>query len=309
MTNATGFRHEALFYAGEDDFVRHATPYLRAGLDAGEAILVAVGARKIQRLRAELDGDSARIHFVDMAEAGQNPARIIPLWADFVAGNASAPGLRGIGEPIYPERDADSLVECQRHESLLNVAFDGTPSWSLVCPYDTDALDPAVITEAHRSHPFLHDRETHPSDCYRGLEACAAPFDAPLPEPPAGALTLPFAAHDLRSLRGVVAARVAEFGFSPAVGEGFVLAVHELAANSVRHAGGGGVLRLWGDSAAVVADVSDLGRIEDPLAGRVLPPASGGRGRGLWLTNQICDLVQIRVFPGGGAVRVRLALR
>ncbi|MGI8873571.1 MAG: hypothetical protein ACR2KP_04455 [Egibacteraceae bacterium] len=36
--------------------------------------------------------------------------------------------LRGAGEPIWPERRPAELVECQRHESLLNVAFADGPS-------------------------------------------------------------------------------------------------------------------------------------------------------------------------------------
>ena len=73
-----------------------------------------------------------------MAHVGHNPARIIPAWHEFVAQHA-APGvrLRGIGEPIFPERSADELVECQRHESLLNLAFADADAFWLVCPYDT----------------------------------------------------------------------------------------------------------------------------------------------------------------------------
>ena len=58
-----------------------------------------------------------------MAVLGHNPARIIPAWRDFA--DAHAGPIRGIGEPIWPGRGADELVECQLHESLLNVAFDG----------------------------------------------------------------------------------------------------------------------------------------------------------------------------------------
>ena len=57
--------------------------------------------------------------------------------------------MRGIGEPIWPAATAPSYVECQLHESLLNVAFDGgDDDFSLLCPYDSAALDEAVIHEA-----------------------------------------------------------------------------------------------------------------------------------------------------------------
>jgi hypothetical protein len=51
--------------------------------------------------------------------------------------------------------------------------------------------------------------------------------------------------------------------------------------------------------------VRDRGTVVDPLAGRVRPPPGADRGRGLWLANQLSDLVQIRATPEGTAVRVR----
>ena len=63
--------------------------------------------------------------------------------------------LRGIGEPIWADRSPDELVECQRHEALLNLAFADAGDFWLLCPYDVDALDPDVIAEAHHSHPAV----------------------------------------------------------------------------------------------------------------------------------------------------------
>jgi anti-sigma regulatory factor (Ser/Thr protein kinase) len=83
-----------------------------------------------------------------------------------------------------------------------------------------------------------------------------------------------------------------------------VLAVDELACNSVEHGGGRGTLRTWTDPAAVVFEVSDPGVIEDPLVGRgtVEPLADGGRG--IWMANQLCDLVQVRSSASGTTVRL-----
>jgi hypothetical protein len=50
--------------------------------------------------------------------------------------------LRGIGEPIFPERDRQVLIECERHEALLNLAFAGSERFWLLCPYDVAALPP-----------------------------------------------------------------------------------------------------------------------------------------------------------------------
>ena len=52
--------------------------------------------------------------------------------------------------------------------------------------------------------------------------------------------------------------------------------------------------------------MTDIGRIEQALAGRVRPHAGEIGGYGLWLANQLCDLVQVRAFAAGGAVRVHM---
>lgn len=85
-----------------------------------------------------------------MHELGRNPARIIPAWQRFVDGAGGRP-VRGIGEPIWPGRRAEELLECRLHGALLNVAVDpGLPFW-LRCPYDTRQLSPGVVEEAFRS--------------------------------------------------------------------------------------------------------------------------------------------------------------
>ena len=84
---------------------------------------------------------------------------------------------------------------------------------------------------------------------------------------------------------------------------GMVQAVNEIATNSVRHGGGQGEIRTWIDGRSLVCEVSDLGHITAPLVGRLRPALTSAEG-GLWLANQLCDLVQIHSSPGGTAVRV-----
>ena len=82
----------------------------------------------------------------------------------------------------------------------------------------------------------------------------------------------------------------------------------EVATNSLRHGGGRGTLRVWREDGALVCEVRDAGRLQNPMAGRERPTPERDGGRGLWMVNQLCDLVQLRSFPDGAAVRVHVYL-
>jgi anti-sigma regulatory factor (Ser/Thr protein kinase) len=302
------FRHEALLYEGTAGFLDTVVPFIREGVEAGEAILVAVDPAKITLIRAELNGSSDHVRFADMLELGQNPARIIPVWRDFVA--EQLPGgraFRGVGEPIWPGRVGAQLAECHLHESLLNVAFEGGPAWQLACPYDVEALDPQVVDEARRTHPFVRQNGLPAtSGAYPG--AIAVGFDQPFDGPPEGVQALSFDTASLGAIRDFVSERGARAGLSPRRANELVMAVNEVATNSVRYGGGSGTLRMWREGPVLLSEVRDAGVISDPLVGRQTPAADQEGGRGLWLVNQFCDLVQVRSLIGGVTVRLHMAV-
>ncbi len=307
---AEGFRHEALLYAGDDEFVDNAAGFIGDSVDAGEPILVVVDGAKLDLLRRKLGGDRDGVRFADMATVGRNPARIIPAWQDFVADNTrDGRRARGIGEPIWAGRSPDELVECERHEALLNLAFAETPAWWLVCPYDTTALPPGVIEEAQRNHPYVMAGGEHrDSGLFRELAAAGEPFDHPLPEPRAHPAEISFGPLRLSTVREFVSNHAAAYGLDRGRRDDLVLAVNELATNSIRHGGGRGTLRMWRGEDAVVCEVNDKGRIDDPMVGRRRPGFHETSGFGLWLVNQLCDLVQVRSFATGTTVRVHLSV-
>ena len=269
-----GFRHEALLYAGDDGFLRgDAAVDPRRGRGAASRSSSSSAPPGSPACARSSEPRPSGVTFADMADVGVNPARIIPAWREFVDAHAGqGRRLRGIGEPIWAERSPDELVECQRHEALLNVAFAGAEDFWLLCPYDVDALGADVIDKAHRSHPaVVAGDETRRSDTYEDLGAVAAPFAEPLPEPPPDADALPFAAGTLASVRRLVELHAGEAGLSATATSDLVLAVNEVATNSVRHGGGEGVLSAWLTDEMVIFEVADAGAFADPLAGRVRP--------------------------------------
>jgi anti-sigma regulatory factor (Ser/Thr protein kinase) len=291
------FHHEALLYEGSDGLLAGALPYIREGLEHDEPVLVAVGADKIELLRDALGPSD--VGFVDMALLGRNPARILPAWRDFRSRHSGP--VRGIGEPIWAGRAGPELVECQLHEALLNVAFASTSDFRLLCPYDTNRLDEGVTHEARCAHPHVNGE---PSRAFRDAERLLAPFESPLEPPPAHARVLGFELDTLAEVRRLTEECVT--GLERQRGQDLVLAVAELAANSIRHGGGRGILRIWRDDGSVIAEIRDRGLIDDPLAGRRAPGAEQIGGRGLWIANAVCDLVQVRSTAQGTAVRAHM---
>ena len=303
------FSHEAFFYADLGEFFDETCGFVREGLDRDESVLVATGGERLAGLR-NLFGSEPGVQLADMEEVGVNPARIIPLWRGFLDENAAAGrAVRGIGEPIWAGRSDAELAECHQHESLLNMAFDIGPGWRLLCPYDVSSLAPDVIEEARANHPVLVEGgRTRGSDVYHPESPRRALRHRPLPPPPDTVAGFSFGPGDLSAVRRLVDRVTTDAGLRQDLADDLVLCVDEMAANSLLHGGGCGLLRVWRDGTSLVCEISDDGVIDDPLVGRSIPSTQRTGGRGLWLANQLCDLVQLRSGPAGTVVRLHVHL-
>jgi len=303
-----GFHHEALLYSNANDFLAGTVPFIEEGLASGEAVMVVELPQKIDLLRSYLGAGALAVRFADMAKVGANPALIIPTWRDFLTRNQSeGRHMRGIGEPIYAARRPAELVECQRTEELLNFAFDGGEAWRLLCPYDTSALAPAVVSEARRSHPYVHEVS---GQIVSGSRAAGrrAPFDAPFAEAPRDHLSLVVDQGQLDQLRSLVSERARDAGLTEArIGE-LVSAVNEVATNSLSHGGGVAYVRIWKEDGALVCALVDNGHFDLPLADRERPVRNTQASRGLWLVNHFVDLAQIQSSQRGTEVRLHMWL-
>jgi anti-sigma regulatory factor (Ser/Thr protein kinase) len=298
-------------YAGADEFVAHTAGFVRAGLDAEEAVLVAVIEERAQCLREELGADASRVEFLAMTEVGRNPARIIPVWQEWLERNSGrGTGLRGIGEPVWPGRSELEIRECRLYEHLLNTVFAEGSGWRLLCPYDAERLPQSVLRRVAGSHPAVRGEPPADSDPFDARAGLAA-FDAPPPELGPPLFETAFGLEELPLLRIAIRERAAPLGLYGRRVSDFVLVADELASNSVRHGGGSGRLALWALDGHAVCEVRDAGLISDPLAGRRRPRLSlAAGGAGLWTANQLCDLLLIHSTPATGtAVRAYLSRR
>jgi len=307
MPTPEAFVHEAFLYDDDRQFYDRTVPFIDEGVAAGDTVIVVLDRARIDSLRSLVSSAHGDVQYWDMAEVGLNPGRLMSAWVPFVEENrTTGRKLRGIGEPIWSGRSDAEIQECQRHEALLNVAFGDTSGFSLMCPYDRSALDEHVLADAGRTHPTLIEdgRRSLLSPDYEGEEI--DPFAGRLPEPSGVVEELDLSRLTLDRVRRTVADHAA--GLDERRSSEFVLAVNEAVTNTLRHAEGVGILRLWREDVSVICDVVDHGSIRDPLAGRLPADATDTEGRGLWLIHQLCDLVQIRSSETSTTVRMHMYL-
>ncbi|WP_290055271.1 anti-sigma factor RsbA family regulatory protein [Amycolatopsis solani] len=299
------FRHPALFYSGDAEYLDGVVPFLLEGLERGEPVVVAVPGRNLLLIEKALEHRADDVRLIDLSRAGRNPGAILPSMHALTAGYAGP--VRIVGEPVWAGRTDAEYPACVEHEALLNRAFAGR-DLAVLCPYDVAALTPSMLADAERTHselwglagPFVSPRFDP--------DGVRAELSRPL-EPPPGALERMFDIAQLASLRGYAEIWAARHGLRRPRRDDFALAIAELTTNSVLYGGGTGTLRLWSAPDEVVGEVTDAGTITDPLAGRIPPPASTLGGRGLLLVNRLADLVRTYWVPGRTTTRVHFSCR
>jgi anti-sigma regulatory factor (Ser/Thr protein kinase) len=297
-----GLSHLAFFYRDQHDYLARIGEFASAGHASGEPVFIAVPGDKASLLRDHLDGS---IRYADMSELGRNPARIIPEVRNFIDAHAGR-RVRYVGEPAWPGRSAAEMCEAARHEALINLAFAGMAA-TILCPYDAAGLPPSVVRDAQRCHPAVLGNGDRAAGRYAGPGIIPPECDRPLPDPPAAAEALSYET-DLRPLRRLVAGYAHRTGLPDERAANLVLAASEIAANTLRHTSAGGTMHIWHTGGEILCQIQDQGWITDPLAGRIRRPPDE-RGHGLWVVNQVCDLVELRTGPAGTTIRMHMRLR
>ena len=293
--------HRALFYRDSDEYVGGILDFIRPGLERNEPVAIAVPAPKLTLLRAELGPRADAIELLDMFELGRNPGRIIPAVLGMIGRHTGKP-LRYVGEPIWPGRSLEEIQEATRHEALINLAWPDADI-SVLCPYDAEGTRRPRAGRRRAHAPGPRPRPAPRTQLGVCPRRGAGRLRAAAGRPAAERALRAFEISDLGELRMWVAGLAAASGLDADRAGGLVIAINELTTNTVKHADTHGVLRFWQAAGQLIFQIEDAGHIADPLAGR-RHQITGAGGLGLWMVNQLCDLVEVRTSRAGTTIRV-----
>lgn len=286
-------RHEVLPYSGAGGFVAAASAWADEAVAAGCVPVLFADTERIAEVRDALGSRATAVTAIDRSVTGRNPARVIPTLQNVL--DLHDAEVRVFGEPLRPEDSSAVRTEVSLYELMLQLPAFRRWNCHLSCAYDTE-IDPGLVadfTAAHREH-------ADPSDAVDRARA------TPLPPRPITSEELGVDRTTLSALRGFIEGRATKAGLDDERVDDLVYAVNEVVTNSICHGEGRARVSFWTEGAAVACEVRDRGWIRDPLAGRVAPDPNRVNGRGLWLVNQLCDLVQLRSSPAGTTVRLRI---
>ncbi|GHF05733.1 anti-sigma regulatory factor [Amycolatopsis deserti] len=290
----TAFVHPALFYSSDEEYLDALVPFVTDGLARREPVAVAVPGDRLRVLRPAVGSDD--VLWLDMNEAGRNPGRIIPTVLRRFADAHPDRHVRIIGEPIWAGRSATEYPACAQHEALINHAFTGRDV-TIVCPYDTVALEPDVVADARATHPEVWEASRRYVSGEYAPDDVVSRYNQPVP----AAAPVEFAVTrdaEVRQARRWAATQARRLGLDDDRLPDLELIVTELVTNSLRHAGGSCRVELWPAEGHVCCAVHDEGYLADPLAGRRPRPHGEPGGRGLLMVHQLADLVRTYTHPG-----------
>lgn len=299
-------KHDAFPFASDDELVRGLLPWIEDGVDAGEAVSIAMTGDHVRSVRDALGNSADLVRFHDSTEWYRKPARTILGWHQEIraALDAGATSVRAAGEVRFGD-PAEEDAEWIRYESIVNAVFEGSPAW-LVCPYDQTRVSAEVLGSVSRTHPAVWNGIRRRSEEYLPPTELLAMVSGPHRGLPDGARSIPVA--ELREMRSSLWRAFDAAGWDGSSVDDFITAFSEIATNAIRHGGG-----ISGASIAIrdldaTGEVRDrAGRLDDPLAGFRPPADAQEGGAGLWLARQLTSWLVIEPEPDSGT-SVRFAV-
>ena len=298
-----GFVHEALMYRDEAELVAAVHEFLQEAAAAGEPVLVALPGRHLEHLRRALKDTTADARFEALEDVGRNPSCLLSVIEEWVASHEGH--ARVVSEVVWPGRSHAEAVEALRHEALVNHALAESDA-TIMSPFDAAHLDEDIVAAVEVTHPTVVEAgQRRAGTSYTDPMSTAFGDLWPLQDP-AGPVSEHPLAGSLLDLRRSIATDPVLGSLSTERRSDLVFAINEAASNAVKHGDRTCMTRIWLDGDEVVSEVSTHSEVADVMAGRRRPAADALEGRGLWLINQVCDLVEMRSDTSGTRLRMHI---
>jgi hypothetical protein len=292
----SGFAHQGCLYGSDAEFLAMAVPFVHDGLARGEPVLVATTSANLELLHEAMGSAADDVDYAESAYFGRRPPQRATAIHRYWTKHGGK--VRIIAEPMWTGRSRREVDAWQRMEAGFNVVLADTDI-RLICPYDTRIVAPAIVEDARRTHPEfvagnvveLSTEFMPPADFARAhiitgavdVAADVFQFDG-----------------DLAAVRRYVLDKATPLLRDEDAVATFGIAVGESITYLLQH----GVTRASVWVRPVVGRVVCTMHSDQPLA--VHPFVGFRHGDGLWLTNQICEWLD--VSSGDGGCTVELAL-
>ena len=310
------FLHQSCVYGSDAEFLAMAVPFVRDGLRRGEPVLVTTTSANLELLHDVMGAEAGKIDYAESAYFGRRPPQrataIHRYWARHRP-TTSTGAVRILAEPVWAGRSRREVAAWKHMEAAFNVVLADTGIW-MICPYDTRVVAADIIENAHRTHPeCVVGRRAEPSPHFVAPEEFARARTSPLPLMSATGMfrfegdLAATRRYVLETATALLLSEDAVAMFGIAVGEAITYLINQginRAVVWVRPAAGRVVCTLHSEQ--------PLDTVH-PFVG--YGPPGERPGDGLWLTNQICEWLDVSsdasgctielAMPGRGAEEIR----
>lgn len=149
-----GHVHDAGFYDGDDEFRAVIVPFVEAGIDASEPVILGYDDRKSEFLHGWLRDPSA-VTFLPVTTLYSTPAGTIASYRRLFARHVAKGAVRiRIAGDVPHSGNGERFAGWDRYESAVNTVWQDYPVHS-VCLYDAATVAPRVRDVVERTHPCL----------------------------------------------------------------------------------------------------------------------------------------------------------
>ena len=308
MVSPPGYVHEAIFVGSEEELVTAAVPFLREGLEAGEAVGVACSEATNAVLCSQLANDP-RVALLPHGRVYRDAQTAVGAYQEFVSSYLTSghAGVRLLGEvdfAAYTSWHEWALFEAASDDLLVS-----TPVRS-GCLYDTRMLSDRVLLTGELTHPYLRmdgHRLANPHYVSPAEILASPPLDAfdPVELTPPSLEIIDVGRRS--TVRQQVRDHLGSLAVFPASRiESLVLAIHEVVGNGLVHGRGPVDVRVWVAAGRAVCTVTDRGRGFSVESGAPPKPnlMASGPGLGLFIVRELVDEFHGYLTADGFVVRL-----